>query len=74
MLIVNIIENKTMHTVFKNCVRICFERSCTRSNFFHLVEFISSIFSVHSSTNLFTNLFLRLQILYSKYSLKSQDL
>ena len=45
----------------------------------HSVEIISSslvssIFSVHSSANLLTNLFLHLQFLQSNYSLKSQDL
>ena len=36
--------------------------------------FTSSIFSVHSSTNLSTNFFLHLHFLYPKYSLKSHDL
>ena len=35
---------------------------------------VSSIFSVHSTAYLLTKPFLRLQFLYSKYSLKSQDL
>ena len=38
------------------------------------VNFASSIFSVHSSTNLSTNLFLHLQFSKSKYSPTSHDL
>ena len=39
-----------------------------------LANFSSSIVSVHSSINLSTNIFLHLQFLWSKYSLKPQFL
>ena len=45
-------------------------------HFFHiiLIKLVSSIFSLHSSINLSTNLFLHLQFSLSKYSPKSHDL
>ena len=39
-----------------------------------LIKLVSSIFSLHSSINLSTNLFLHLQFSYSKYSPKSHNL
>ena len=68
MLTVKIIESKTMYSVQELCLHLF-------STNLHSVEFIltslvSSIFSVHSSTNLFTNILLHLQFLYSRYSVR----
>ena len=72
MLTVKIIENNTMYSVQELCLHLFLMK-------LHSIEFVSaslvsSIFSVHSSTNLFTNFSLHVQFLQSKYSLKSQDL
>ena len=61
MLTVKIIENNTTYGVQELCLHLF-------SMELHSVEFISTnlaplIFSAHSSTNLFTNLFLQLQFL-----------
>ena len=60
MLIKKIIENKTMYSVQELCLRLF-------STEFHSVgvistSLVSSIFSVHSSTNLSTNLFFAITI------------
>ena len=69
MFITKLKENNTMYTMQE--LHLCL--------FSFLAEvfptsFVSSIFSVHSSTSLSTNFFLHLQFLQSKYSPISQDL
>ena len=65
MLIIIIIENKTMSNTCKLCL-----------NFVELIltRFFSLKFSVYSSFNLSANLSLHFQFLYSRYSPKSPDL
>ena len=64
MLIVRIIQNTTIYTVQE--LLLC--------SFSFSFSTISSIFSVHSSTNLSNNFFLHLQFSQSKYSPILQDL
>ena len=72
MLTIKIIENNTMYSVQKLCLHL-FSTELNSVEFIS-TNLVSSIFLVHSSTNLFTKLFLDLQFFQSKYSLKSQDL
>ena len=68
MLIVKIIENNTMYSMQIDLhTLLC-------SNKVISAIFVSSIFSVHSSTNLSTNIFPHQQFSQSKYSLTSHDL
>ena len=67
MLIVKIIENNTMYSVQELHL-------CILSTELDSAIFTSSIFSVHSATNLSTNFFLHLQFSQSKYSPISHDL
>ena len=67
MLIVKIIEKKTMYSVQE--LHLCIFSGNVIS-----AIFASSTFSVHSSTNLSSNLFLHLQFSWYKHSPTSHDL
>ena len=64
-MIVKNIENNTMYNM---------QESLLHFVQLILIKLVSSIFSLHSSINLSNNLFLHLQLSWSKYSPKSHDL
>ena len=74
MLIVKSTKIKTLYSMQE--LHLCLFSSSAECNSVEVIlaSFISSTFSVHSSTHLSTNFFLHLQFLQSKYSPISHDL
>ena len=72
MLIVQIVKNNRMYSVHEDLHSFSYLFSYPAKVI--LANFTSSIFSVHSSTNLSTNFLIYLIFLWSKYSPTSHDL